>query len=45
LSHVAPSAVPHGRQAARTPANHFMPRIPLGPSLTRIDGTLCSGMG
>jgi hypothetical protein len=45
LSQVAASAVPHGKQAAGTPAKNFVPRMPFGPSVKRMDGTLCLGMG
>lgn len=39
LSHVAPSAVPHGIQAADTPPKKRVPLMPFGPSLTRTRGT------
>ena len=45
LSQVAPSAVPQGKHAAGTPAKNLVPRIPFGPSVNRIEGTLCAGIG
>jgi hypothetical protein len=37
--------LPQGRQAAGTPLKNRVPRTPLGPSESRIDGTLsrCTG--
>lgn len=45
MSHVAPRAVPQGKQAAVTPLKNLVPRTPLGPSETRIEGTPCLGRG
>lgn len=45
LSHVAPRAVPQGMHAAGMPAKNLVPRMPLGPSVTLMEGMLCSGMG
>lgn len=39
-SQVAARPVPQGRQAAGTHSKKFVPRMPFGPSLTRIFGTL-----
>lgn len=44
-SQVAPKAVPQGKHAAGMPAKNFVPRIPLGPSVARIEGTWNSGIG
>ena len=45
ISQVAPSPVPHGRQAAGTPLKNLVPRTPFGPSETRIEGTPRREMG
>lgn len=45
MSQVAPSAVPHGRHAAGTLLKNLVPRMPFGPSLVRIEGTLNLGSG
>ena len=42
LFQVAPNAEPQGIHAAETPAMNFVPRIPLGPSVTRMAGMLNS---
>lgn len=37
---VAPRAVPQGKQAALMPLKNLVPRTPLGPSESRIEGML-----
>ena len=44
MSHVAPRAVPQGKQAAGMPLKNRVPRTPLGPSVTRMEGIPCSGI-
>ena len=44
-SQVAASPVPQGRDAAGTPLKNLSPRMPLGPSLSRISGTSNRGSG
>lgn len=42
---VAPRAVPHGKQAAGMPLKKRVPRTPLGPSVTRMEGMEWAGRG
>lgn len=44
-SNVAPIAVPQGRHAAGTLLKNRVPRTPLGPSETRIEGIPSLGIG
>jgi hypothetical protein len=44
VSQVAPKPVPQGKQAAGMPLKKRMPRMPLGPSETRMEGMAYSGM-
>jgi hypothetical protein len=44
-SQVAPSAVPHGKQAAGMPSKNLVPRTPLGPSDMRTEGIFSRGTG
>lgn len=43
MSHVAPRAVPQGKQAAVIPLKNLVPLTPFGPSDTRIAGMPCLG--
>ena len=43
-SNVAPMAVPHGRHAEGTLPKNLVPRIPLGPSDSRMEGIDSLGM-